>query len=159
MGSLQVRGHALDVVITRENSDVLFSMLSISDPNLYVVNENSTCDHFAISTNICVAKPSWERKTIQLRATQVQEFSKDSPFSACLQISEGSLDEIVLTYNAEVSSIIDKHAPLLSKYIILRPNTPMNWELQKGNDENLKEPCANQVWWFTKKCIEKRARR
>jgi hypothetical protein len=43
--------------------------------------------------------------------------------SKILQNREGSVVNVVKLYNSELSSIIDKHAPLTSKNIILRPST------------------------------------
>ena len=43
--------------------------------------------------------------------------------SKIAQNRERSVVNVVKLYNSELSSIIDKHAPLKSKNIILRPNT------------------------------------
>jgi hypothetical protein len=50
--------------------------------------------------------------------------------SKIVQNREGSVVNVVKLYNSELSSIIDKHAPLKSKNIILRPNTA--WYLTDG---------------------------
>jgi hypothetical protein len=48
---------------------------------------------------------------------------QDLNTSKILQNREGSVVNVVKLYNSELSSIIDRHAPLASKNIILRPST------------------------------------
>jgi hypothetical protein len=52
-----------------------------------------------------------------------REVFNDLLNSVPLQNPEGTLDALVQAYYTEISSIINKHAPLQSKSIILRPNT------------------------------------
>jgi hypothetical protein len=49
--------------------------------------------------------------------------------SNALQNPTGSIYELVETYNTQLSAIIDKHAPVQSKTLILRPNT--KWHTEK----------------------------
>jgi hypothetical protein len=57
------------------------------------------------------------------RAIDLNDLSNDLLNSVPLQNPEGTLDELVQEYYTQTSSIINKHAPLQSKSIILRPNT------------------------------------
>jgi hypothetical protein len=142
IGSTHVRGHTLDGVITRENSVILSSIPSIFDPNLSGINGKSRCDHFAIMTKLCIAKPPNIRSTVafrKFRAIDLNDLSNHLLKFVPLQNPEGTLDELVQAYYTEISSIINKHTPLQSKSIILRPNT--DWysdELRSAKTERRK---------------------
>jgi hypothetical protein len=60
------------------------------------------------------------RKFSEINTT---DLIQDLNNSKIAQNREGSVVNVVKLYNSELSSIIDKHAPLKSKNIILRPNT------------------------------------
>ena len=53
----------------------------------------------------------------------VEDLINDLNTSAVLRNPKGSSEELVKVYNSEVQNIIDKHAPLQRKVILLRPNT------------------------------------
>ena len=53
----------------------------------------------------------------------IDDLKNDILNSNALQNPKGSIDELVETYNTQLSAIIDKHAPVQSKTIIMRPNT------------------------------------
>lgn len=53
----------------------------------------------------------------------IDDLKNDILNSNALQNPKGSIDELVETYNTQLSAIIDKHAPAQSKTIILRSNT------------------------------------
>jgi hypothetical protein len=85
-------------VITRENSFILSSIPSIFDPNLSGINGKSRCDHFAILTKLCIAKPPKICSTVtfrKYRAIAVNDLSNDLLNSVPLQNPEGTLDELV----------------------------------------------------------------
>ncbi|XP_078340537.1 uncharacterized protein LOC144627416 [Crassostrea virginica] len=99
IGKTHVHGHTLDVLITRENSSILSETPSIQDPHL--------CDNKGIPSGDHLAFFS----------------SRRSHTSAVLRNPKGSSEELVKVYNSKVQNIIDKHAPLQRKVILLRPNT------------------------------------
>ena len=53
----------------------------------------------------------------------VEDLINDLNTSAVLRNPKGSSEELVKVYNSKVQIIIDKHAPLQRKVILLRPNT------------------------------------
>ena len=78
----------------------------------------------------------------------VKDLINDLNASAVLCNPEGSSDELVKVYNSEVQTIIDKHAPLQTKDILLRPNT--QWytdELHAANANAVKprDKCVKQI--------------
>ena len=121
-----VRGHTLDVVITWETDKVL-SCLDVSDPGLLDKSGIITCDHFAVIFSAHAAKPHPVRKTVsfrKLRAIDVDSFKQDIVSSSVLRdsLNSANLEELVRAYTSELSALIEKHAPLRSKTITLRPS-------------------------------------
>lgn len=126
VGATHIRGHTLDVFITRDNSSILLDKPSILEPHLCDVKGNHTGDHMAISSVLQIQKPANQRKSVSFRKYRnivIDDLKNDILNSNALQNPTGSIDELVETYNTQLSAIIDKHAPVQSKTIILRPNT------------------------------------
>jgi len=131
-----VAGHILDVLITRD-IDTAVSNVEISDPGLPDNNGNTSRDHFAVVFNASVSKPPPVRTTVAYRkfkSTDVNEFKTDILTSSILnRVQESSnVDELVDVYSNGLSFLLDKHAPLKSKSIVLRPMNP--WYSQELHD-------------------------
>ena len=123
-----VRGHTLDVVITRE-VDKIINNLEVTDPGLLDNLGKISNDHFAITFNVLAAKPPPVRKIVSFRkihSINVDEFREEiansEAFKNSLLIDD--IDQITDTYNKELIKLIEKHAPLRTKTITLRPNCP-----------------------------------
>ena len=73
-------------------------------------------------------KPSWERKGIRARkvkAVDIEQFKKGIGRSPHLSDPSSDLQELLHLYNnSELSSIPDKHAPLKSRIVTIRPAAP-----------------------------------
>ena len=126
VGATHIRGHTLDVFITRDNSSILLDNPSILEPHLCDGKGNHTGDHMAISSVLQIQKPANQRKSVSFRKYRnivIDDLNNDILNSNALPNPSGSIDELVETYNTQLSAIIDKHAPVQSKTIILRPNT------------------------------------
>ena len=51
------------------------------------------------------------------------EFIQDVKNSSALQNQNGTVEELVTQYDSELSAIIETHAPIQSKEVVIRPNT------------------------------------
>ena len=125
-GATHNKGHTLDVVITRDNSTIMQTTPSVRDPCLFDRNGYPSGDHFALFKSLEISKPPKQHNTVSYRKLSeinTTDLIQDLNNSKIVQNREGSVVNVVKLYNFEVSSIIDKHAPLKSKNIILRPNT------------------------------------
>jgi hypothetical protein len=125
-GATHNKGHTLDVVITRDNSTIMQTMPSVRDPCLFDRNGNPSGDHFALFTSFEISKPPKQRNTVSYRKfneINTTDLIQDLNTSKIVQNREGLIVNVVNLYNSELSSIIDKHAPLKLKNIILRPST------------------------------------
>ncbi|CAG2214072.1 unnamed protein product [Mytilus edulis] len=99
---------------------------SIKDPCLFDQNGNLSGDHLALFTSLKISKPPKQRHTVSYRKfsdIKTTDFIQDLSSTKIVQNREGSVENIVNLYNTELSSIIDRHAPLKSRNIIMRPNT------------------------------------
>ena len=126
VGATHVRGHTLDVVIARESSQLLHDRPFIFDPILCNDKGDLVRDHMAIRSNLRILKLPRQRKTVTCRKyhdIQICEFSNDLENLSVLQNPVGTTDDLVKTYNSELSKALEKHAPLQTKQLILRPNT------------------------------------
>ena len=72
-------------------------------------------------------KPNWERKRIcgrKLKAISLEHFRQDVVMSPLLSESSNDLLPLLHLYNSELSSVLDKHAPLKSRMVTIRPAAP-----------------------------------
>ena len=82
-----------------------------------------------VQFNANAAKPAPIRKLVQFRKQKsicCNDFKNDimsSNLTNCV-ITNTDADKLVDIYNEELSLLLDKHAPLLTKTIVLRPSCP-----------------------------------
>ena len=90
-------GHTLDVVITRDSSN-LVSDLTVSDPHLCNDGGKITRDHLAVNFKLNITKPARVRKLVgyrKLRCVNVESFKRDIKSSVELNQSHKSIDSLV----------------------------------------------------------------
>ena len=112
------KGHMLDLVFTRSMEEQPFN-LKVDTPVI--------SDHSPISFNINLSKPLAERKVISFRkVNNIDEkiFQQDIMSSVLYSHPATDIDNLVKQYDNTLRSIFDKHAPLTTKEIRDRPNTP-----------------------------------
>ena len=120
------RGHTLDVVITRDNSSIV-SDLNVIDPGICDGTGKVSRDHLAVVFRACAAKPAPVRKTIsfrKLRSIDINSFKQDIVKSDILHTSDNSVDRLVEAYSEGLCSLINIHAPIKTKSIVMRPSCP-----------------------------------
>ena len=125
-GPTHVHGHTLDVVISRENSSLVRN-IDISDAGICDNHGNPSGDHYAVAFDIDMTRPPPVQKTVKyrkLRAIDVTRFREDILSLPELNPSDRSLDGLVHAYTEGLRVLVDKHAPLKTKTIHLRPNCP-----------------------------------
>lgn len=121
-----IHGHTLDVVITRDTSNII-SHTVVTDPGLCDHLGTLSKDHFAVSFTTTIAKPVPVQKAVtfrKLRAINVESFRQDIVSSTLLHTSDGSVDDLLYAYNEGLRSLVDVHAPLRTKTIRQRPDCP-----------------------------------
>ena len=109
-------GHILDLVIDRGNA-------CICD----IIVADLISDHHAVHCQLAMRKPPFKVKDItyrKLRAIDLLSFASDIMNSDLLKKPEGSLDELVSQYGHVLSELLDKHAPLKTRTLTVRPEAP-----------------------------------
>ena len=84
-------------------------------------------DHSAIHVTMAASKPKLLRNTIlcrKYRSIDLTNFSYDLSSSPLLQSPKESLDELVCQYDSVIKKVVNKHAPLVSKTVVIRPYMP-----------------------------------
>ncbi|XP_060554994.1 uncharacterized protein LOC132715902 [Ruditapes philippinarum] len=149
-----VAGHILDVVITRENENVV-SDIKITDPGFKTSNGKVTRDHFAILMKVNVSKPPPIRKTVTYRKSRdinIEDFKADIRSSELFGPKPDSMAEASEKYHTVLSSLLDKHAPEKTKTIVLRPQCP--WFNQEIHDEKHIKRKLERKWQESKLTVD-----
>ena len=114
-----IKGHALDLVITRKSDQLLDGSIDIT-PSL-------PSDHFVIATKLHLPKPPSIKKELVFRKTRaidITSFCHDIRNSTLISSPALSADSLANQYNSVLSGLLDKHAPLCSRIVTVRPRTP-----------------------------------
>lgn len=142
-----VREHILDVVVTRDNSRILQSMPTVDDHFICDSRGVSSGDHKGITSLIHLSKPPKQRKTVtfrKFRKIDICEFELDIAASLTTSSDGPCLDDLVDLYYEGVLSTVQKHAPMQTKTITLRPNT--QWYSEELHTAKREKRKAERVW-------------
>ncbi|XP_072018475.1 uncharacterized protein [Amphiura filiformis] len=118
-------GHTLDVIITRKAEDVV--------SNIKVVRDVPP-RHYAVKCDIDISRPRSVKQVVkfrELRKIDILKFQDDIRNSPLSTDPADDLSSLVSNYEKTLGDLLNKHAPLKSKSMVLRPNAP--WY-----DENLR---------------------
>ena len=109
-----VSGHTLDLIITRN-----FSKLITNKPR----TDRFVSDHCAVLCDLNTPQPPTLQEIIsyrKLKSIDLKSFQNDIITSDLLLKTPEQLDDLVSCYNTTLSSILDKHAPLITKRRTIR---------------------------------------
>ena len=118
-----VAGHWLDLVITNESNNC------VGDVNAV---HTMPKPHFAIRFNARLARPPAPRIQIKLRKINeidMEQFRCD--ISTNIRATCNDLNSYVSNYNSALGKVLDEHAPLITRNIKQRPNSPWYNEMEK----------------------------
>jgi hypothetical protein len=121
-GPTQKYGHTLDLVITKSDSSLVKNIFTI-DPD--------HSDHFWVHFEMPLEKPQLLRKKITYRKHKQidrEEFSKDIQNSKLYSEPAGNISDAVVQFNTVLKELYDKHAPVQTKTITIRPKELRNNE-------------------------------
>jgi len=116
-GSTHIKGHTLDLVITRTDDNCVLST---------EVGELIS-DHNVIHCNLLCAKPPPTKKTVtfrKLKSIDPATLSKAISESPLCKNTADTLEPLVTQYQQELSTILDVLAPIRSKSFVERPLIP-----------------------------------
>ncbi len=136
-----IEGHTLDLMIGRKSENII--------SNLYVDMQIS--DHFTVLCNVSVAKPHPERKIVKfrkLKSIDMNVFRKDVSDMVSQINLDGSVEDLVTSYNTSLVTALDKHAPLLEHVITIRHN--IAWQTEDFKDEKRERRRLENRWRETR---------
>lgn len=123
-------GHTLDTLISRETSTML-NDIEVRDIGLCNDDGLVIQDHLAIQATLMYTAPTTHQRLVSYRKLQSIDIEtlrtdiKTSPLS----VTTGTLEELTDRYTDSLSALLDKHAPVVKRYILPRPRTPWYTEL------------------------------
>ena len=112
------KGHTLDLVITSEADNFV--------SNLSVLNTFPS-DHSAICFDVDLSRPLSSKRKVSFRKLKDIDFASFKEDIANLSVitdPSENVDTIVRQYNTDLGNLLDKHAPVTTRKITLRPNAP-----------------------------------
>jgi hypothetical protein len=111
------KSRLIDLLLTRERDGIVTN----------VTVSQRLSDHDAVQCNLSVPNPHRPFKTVTFRSIKtidIYAFSADLLDLPLLRHPASTLDELVDQYDSDIRSVIDKHAPLRTKRIVLRQPAP-----------------------------------
>ena len=111
-------GNTIDLLCTRD-SDTGIDCIN-------VINE-LVSDHFVVHFNLATCRPPLPKKTVAARrfkSINLVTFKEDIKNSVLSHLSSEDPDELAKLYNQQLTEILDKHAPVKTKTVTIRPLAP-----------------------------------
>ena len=131
------KGHTLDVLITQNSDTGLHS-------NIRVIPGLS--DHSALNCFLRIGKPQRAERTITSRniaAIDRVAFANDVAGSITPSVS-ANVDDAVACYNTELSALLDRHAPVNTRHVKNRKDSP--WYNREISIEKRKRRRLERKW-------------
>ena len=143
-----IRGHTLDLVITRKIEDIL-----ASPPRAC----RYFSDHAAVHCDVAISKPSFQTRIIKFRKTKsldAESLSNDVVLTGLCDrgnsdpITPLDLGVLVEDYTTTLSQVLDGHAPLKTKTVRARPKVP--WYTSEIAEAKRRRRKAERRWRRTR---------
>ena len=123
-----LKGHMLDLVITREQSNLLSGSPIVCISGVSDANSSSSLDHYAVLCYLNVNRPKTVQKSVKFRAFRkipVPAYQNDVKVVLNNQSkTPNNINDLIDYYNSTLQNLTDKYAPLQCKKIALRPHSP-----------------------------------
>ena len=134
----QESGHTLDLIITRQ-CDSLLANIPVADCLF--------SDHFNLICDLTLEKPPLPKKKISFRKTNVVDgnlLCDELSITRLCTDSPDALNDLVKCYNSTLSGALDRHAPLVTKFITVRPLVP--WFSEDIRESRRERRRAERKW-------------
>ena len=137
-----VSGNILDLLITHQ----LSSMIASSVRSTYRIT-----DHHVVECDITVSKP---KRTVTYRKySSIDKCAFATDIIGAFGADPGTNDELVDVYNATIATVLNKHAPILTRVITVRPKTP--WHTEDLSRAKRELRCAERRWQKTRLVVHR----
>ena len=137
-----IHGHTLDLIITRQSDQIVRSTPRV---DCYF------SDHAPVLCHLHSIKPSFSTRTLSYRKIKLVNVDSLNDYLANSEVCKNPLDdleELLLSYNKTLPAVLDKHAPVKTRTIGMRPQVP--WykdEIRQAKRERRK---AERRWRLSK---------
>ena len=118
VGPTHILGHTLDLVITRQSDQIIRSTPLV---DRYFSN------HASILCVLQSAKPSLTTKTVsyrKIKSVDVESVNADLAESDLCRNPPDDLDELVACYDSTLRAVMNKHTPVQTRTMVVRPRIP-----------------------------------
>jgi hypothetical protein len=108
-------------------------------------------DHIPLTFGIPFKKPASTKKTIQyrkLREINGELFIEDVMQSDLIETPASDVEALVVQYHSILSAILEKHAPMIRREVIIRPKSP--WYTDDIRSAKQAKRKAERMWRKTK---------
>ena len=146
------KGHTLNLVLSRNSDDIIKSTLV--DDGLCI------SDHSLIKCTLSICPPRWATKTVSfrpIRSIDMDAFLTELQGLPLIQTPCSSIDDQMTQYNDGLRSILDRHAPIKTKNIVLRPDAP--WMSDALRELKARQRWAERCWRAAKRRSDPRIER
>ena len=133
-------GNTLDLVITR-NDESTARDFDVFDPVI--------SDHYVVSCSLVQLKKAFEPKEVNYRKLksidlpELRDDISDSPLISTVDEAGHDLESMLTLYNTSLIGLLEKHAPLITRNITIRPSAP--WYTEDIREEKQKRRALNDV--------------
>ena len=137
-----IHGHMLDLLITRSEEAVVQSIQSYA-PDIF--------DHTPLTFSIQTWRPPPEKKLLsfrKIRDIDMDKFKSDIQASTLLSHPADDVNELVEQYNSVLTTIMDDHAPVITKYVTDRSGSP--WYNEEIREAKRCRRHAERKWQKTR---------
>ena len=140
--STHTHGHTLDLVITR-SSEAIVRNINVHAPVM--------SDHNPVTFLVQTRKPPPMKKLVSFRKIKdinIDQFKSDIMRSSLVETPSDDVDQLVNQYHSTLSTILDDHAPVVTKVMVDRSNCPwFNDEILQAKKKRRK---AERKWHSSK---------
>ena len=133
-------GHTLDLLIRRQSDDTIV----IGKP---WAHSTLISDHFPVMCYLNLSKVNFPIKKISFRrlsAINTDLLKEDIVESRLCKEKPNDISELATVYDTTLKEVIDKHAPMVVKTVVLRPKVP--WLTDAILEEKRKKRKAEKRW-------------
>ena len=137
-----IHGHTLDLIITRQSDQIVRSTLQV---DCYF------SDHVPVLCYLHSIKPSFSTRTLsyrKIKLANVDSLNDDLANSELCKNPPDDLEELPLSYNKTLIAVLDKHAPVKTRTIVMRPQVP--WYTDEIRQVKRERRKAERRWRLSK---------
>ena len=130
--------HILDLVITREDEQILLN---------HWVNDPGLSDHYFIHCNLTFDKPQpveIEKVYRKIRDVDIETFRSQLAELPLLLDPADTVSDLSTQYHKELSRLVEIHAPLKRRKVLLRPSAP--WYTEEIALQKRKRRMLERKW-------------